>query len=66
MTQAQLELARLGMSIARMQLKTMFSTMAALGEYQISDQLKQFEIDMKKLCTQIFNGEIRGTDGGTA
>lgn len=65
MTQAQLELARLGMSIARMQLKTMQASTDAL-QIETNGEFIEFEKQMAELCDKIYTGEIRGTDSGTA
>lgn len=65
MTQAQLDLARLGMTIARMQ----FAAMAAVNEAVNVDGVgvasyRAYEQDMAELCELICNGKIRGSDAG--
>lgn len=59
-TQDELELCRLGMMVARLQLKAMSAVATAVEHTVEADGFAYLERQFEELSKQIHNGEIRG------
>lgn len=66
MTQDQLDLCALGITIARLQLKVMAATATALNDSEGCQRFMALEGEFEVLATQIQTGKIRGSDAGQA
>lgn len=64
--QNQLELAHMGLVIARMQLKCMSVCARAVESHDAAEGFEKIELEMSELAEAIFKGEIIGTDAGRA
>lgn len=64
MTQAQLELIRFALAVARLQLVADEGVAKYLGNFEHANELASKVCNMNLLADQIKNGSIIGTDAG--
>lgn len=66
MTQAELDLARWGMVIGRIQCCAAHSLLIAVCNTEEAARMLNLSNQLEELCSRIHTGEIRGTDTGQA
>ena len=64
LTQVQLDLTRMGMTVARQNFYAMAATARAMKMNDLCVVLTKYEKDLAKLCDDIACGRIIGSDAG--